>query len=98
MTTTELACAACGIELPPNSKFCNECGAAVSADPLPQQGRHRRHPPGHQNRLLTMRGLDHGHQGSRVQILHRFEHTFDCKNASTDKSAGPVSDMIEACM
>jgi class 3 adenylate cyclase len=31
MTTTGLACAACGIELPPNSKFCNECGAAVSA-------------------------------------------------------------------
>jgi class 3 adenylate cyclase len=31
MTATGLACAACGIELPPNSKFCNECGAAVSA-------------------------------------------------------------------
>ena len=31
MTSTGLACAACGIELPPNSKFCNECGTAVSA-------------------------------------------------------------------
>jgi adenylate cyclase len=31
MMATGLACAACGIELPPNSKFCNECGAAVSA-------------------------------------------------------------------
>jgi class 3 adenylate cyclase len=31
VTSTELACAACGIELPPNSKFCNECGSAVSA-------------------------------------------------------------------
>jgi len=31
MTSTELACAACGIELPANSKFCNECGAPVTA-------------------------------------------------------------------
>src|SRR6202020_2913456 len=31
MTSTELACAACGIELPANSKFCNECGAPVKA-------------------------------------------------------------------
>ncbi|MDT5051333.1 MAG: adenylate cyclase [Mycobacterium sp.] len=31
MTSTELACAACGTDLPANSKFCNECGAAVSA-------------------------------------------------------------------
>ena len=31
MTATEVACAACGTDLPPNSKFCNECGAAVSA-------------------------------------------------------------------
>ena len=31
MTSTELACTACGIELPPNSKFCNECGAAITA-------------------------------------------------------------------
>ncbi len=30
MTATGLACAACGIELPPNSKFCNKCGAAVA--------------------------------------------------------------------
>jgi hypothetical protein len=30
MTATGLACAACGIELPPNSKFCNECGAPVT--------------------------------------------------------------------
>src|SRR3984893_11907395 len=31
MTSTELACTACGIELPANSKFCNECGAPVTA-------------------------------------------------------------------
>jgi adenylate cyclase len=31
MTSTELACAACGIDLPANSKFCNECGAPVTA-------------------------------------------------------------------
>jgi class 3 adenylate cyclase len=31
MTAAGLACAACGSELPPNSKFCNECGAPVSA-------------------------------------------------------------------
>ncbi len=33
MTAAGLACAACGIELPPNSKFCNECGAAVAVEP-----------------------------------------------------------------
>ena len=27
--TSTLACRACGTGLPPNSKFCNECGAAV---------------------------------------------------------------------
>jgi class 3 adenylate cyclase len=37
MTATELACTSCGTELPPNSKFCNECGtpimpAAISAE------------------------------------------------------------------
>jgi hypothetical protein len=31
MTVAEVTCAACGTGLPPNSKFCNECGAAVSA-------------------------------------------------------------------
>ena len=30
MTATELLCGSCGTELPPNSKFCNECGAAVA--------------------------------------------------------------------
>jgi class 3 adenylate cyclase len=37
MTTTGLVCAACGIELPPNSKFCNECGATVSAASKPAE-------------------------------------------------------------
>ena len=32
MTTTELVCAACGVELPPKSKFCNECGAPVAGE------------------------------------------------------------------
>jgi adenylate cyclase len=31
MTATGSACAACGNKLPPSSKFCNECGAAVAA-------------------------------------------------------------------
>ncbi|MGA9611672.1 MAG: adenylate/guanylate cyclase domain-containing protein, partial [Mycobacterium sp.] len=31
MTSTGLACSACGVGLPLNSKFCNECGTAVSA-------------------------------------------------------------------
>ena len=31
MTATTLVCGSCGAELPPNSKFCNECGAAVTA-------------------------------------------------------------------
>jgi adenylate cyclase len=30
MTAAALVCASCGTELPPNSKFCNECGAAVA--------------------------------------------------------------------
>ena len=31
MTAAALVCGSCGIELPANSKFCNECGAAVTA-------------------------------------------------------------------
>jgi adenylate cyclase len=30
LTATGLICAACGTELPLNSKFCNECGAPVT--------------------------------------------------------------------
>ncbi|MGA8253723.1 MAG: adenylate/guanylate cyclase domain-containing protein, partial [Mycobacterium sp.] len=30
MTATGLLCGSCGTELPPNSKFCNECGAPVT--------------------------------------------------------------------
>src|ERR1700758_1210495 len=30
MTATGLACGSCGTELPPNSKFCNECGAPIT--------------------------------------------------------------------
>jgi adenylate cyclase len=30
LTATGLLCASCGTELPPNSKFCNECGAPVT--------------------------------------------------------------------
>ena len=37
MTSIELACTACGIELPPNSKFCNECGAAVVTATTPAE-------------------------------------------------------------
>jgi class 3 adenylate cyclase len=31
MMAAALVCGSCGIELPANSKFCNECGAAVAA-------------------------------------------------------------------
>jgi len=30
LTATGLFCWSCGIELPPNSKFCNECGAPLT--------------------------------------------------------------------
>jgi class 3 adenylate cyclase len=30
LTAAGLSCGSCGIELPPNSKFCNECGAPVT--------------------------------------------------------------------
>ncbi len=30
MTATAVVCGSCGTELPPNSKFCNACGAAVA--------------------------------------------------------------------
>jgi hypothetical protein len=31
MTAAGLVCGSCGTDLPLNSKFCNDCGAAVSA-------------------------------------------------------------------
>ena len=37
MTAAAVVCGSCGTELPPNSKFCNECGAAVSAGPKPAE-------------------------------------------------------------
>jgi adenylate cyclase len=33
LTAAGLSCGSCGIELPPNSKFCNECGAPVVQAP-----------------------------------------------------------------
>ncbi len=30
LTATGLSCGSCGTELPPNSKFCNECGAPLT--------------------------------------------------------------------
>jgi adenylate cyclase len=30
LTAARLPCGSCGTELPPNSKFCNECGAPVT--------------------------------------------------------------------
>jgi adenylate cyclase len=30
LTATGLPCGSCGTELPPNSKFCNECGAPLT--------------------------------------------------------------------
>src|SRR5690242_13332519 len=37
MTAAAVMCASCGTELPPNSKFCNECGAAVATATTPAE-------------------------------------------------------------
>jgi class 3 adenylate cyclase len=37
MTAAALVCGSCGTELPPNSKFCYECGAAVPAGTKPAE-------------------------------------------------------------
>jgi adenylate cyclase len=37
MTVAALVCGSCGAELPPNSKFCKECGAAVATATTPAE-------------------------------------------------------------
>src|SRR5262249_49806954 len=37
MTAAGLACVACGTELPPNSKFCNECGSPIAGPGAPAE-------------------------------------------------------------
>jgi class 3 adenylate cyclase len=37
MTAAALVCGSCGTELPPNSKFCKECGAAVATATTPAE-------------------------------------------------------------
>jgi class 3 adenylate cyclase len=37
MTAAALVCGSCGTELPPNSKFCNGCGAAVATATTPAE-------------------------------------------------------------
>jgi class 3 adenylate cyclase len=37
MTVAALVCGSCGMELPPHSKFCNECGTAVATAPTPAE-------------------------------------------------------------
>jgi adenylate cyclase len=37
MRVAALVCESCGTELPPNSKFCNECGAAVATATTPAE-------------------------------------------------------------
>ena len=37
MTAAALVCGSCGTELPPTSKFCNECGAAVATATAPAE-------------------------------------------------------------
>jgi adenylate cyclase len=37
MTAAALVCGSCGVELPPNSKFCNECGAPVATATKPAE-------------------------------------------------------------
>jgi adenylate cyclase len=37
MTAAVVGCGSCGTELPPNSKFCKECGAAVATATTPAE-------------------------------------------------------------
>jgi class 3 adenylate cyclase len=37
MTAAAVVCGSCGAELPPNSKFCNECGTAVATATTPAE-------------------------------------------------------------
>ena len=37
MTAAALVCGSCGTELPPDSKFCNQCGAAVATATAPAE-------------------------------------------------------------
>jgi class 3 adenylate cyclase len=37
MTAAALVCGSCGTELPPDSRFCNECGAAVATATTPAE-------------------------------------------------------------
>jgi class 3 adenylate cyclase len=37
MTAAAMVCGSCGTELPPNSKFCKECGAAVATATTPAE-------------------------------------------------------------
>jgi hypothetical protein len=37
MTATGLGCGSCGTELPPDSRFCNKCGAAVATVTTPAE-------------------------------------------------------------
>src|SRR5246127_698758 len=37
MTAAAVVCGSCGTELPPNAKFCNECGAAVATTATPAE-------------------------------------------------------------
>uniref|UniRef100_UPI003F992EBF adenylate/guanylate cyclase domain-containing protein n=1 Tax=Mycobacterium sp. TaxID=1785 RepID=UPI003F992EBF len=37
MTAAALVCGSCGTALPPNSKFCNECGVAVATATTPAE-------------------------------------------------------------
>jgi hypothetical protein len=37
VTAATVVCGSCGTELPPNSKFCNECGAPVAIATTPAE-------------------------------------------------------------
>jgi adenylate cyclase len=37
LTATGLLCGSCGTELPPNSKFCNECGTPLTQATRPAE-------------------------------------------------------------
>jgi hypothetical protein len=72
ITAPGLVCGPCGIELPPNSKFCNERGAAVSVASKPAEykqvtaGAHtdRHHRDGHER-------VDDGAQAPEVRRKRR---------------------------
>jgi hypothetical protein len=94
ITAPGLVCAACGIELPPNSKICNDCGAAVSVASKPAEykqvtaGAHtdRHHRDGHER-------VDDGAPAPEVQLLMAYRSPrfrLRASSAARPAAAAPV--------